>query len=127
MDSNVSKETPGLPGNPNIGAYVIEGEAVLIDSGNDSLRRKILRLAEETGWNIRLIINTHFHADHVGGNAFIQKRTGCDRLAKETPFTDMPEMEPEILWSGRAAEDPQCFSRRPIKRTITATPGTVIE
>ena len=130
--NNIKGNTWAACGPVNIGAYVIEGEAVLIDSGNDSSSgRKILRLAEETGWNIRLIINTHFHADHVGGNAFIQKRTGCGiaASAKETPFIDMPEMEPEILWSGRAPKAicNKFLQAEPSNVTITATPGTVIE
>lgn len=102
---NVKGNTWVACGPVNIGAYVENGEAVLIDSGNDSSSgRKILRLAQEKEWKIKLIINTHFHADHVGGNAFIQKRTGCGIAAseKEAPFINMPEMEPEILWSGRA-------------------------
>ena len=116
----------------NIGAYVKEGEAVLIDSGNDSSSgRKILRLAEEKGWKIKLIINTHFHADHVGGNAFIQKRTGCAvaASAKEAPFINMPELEPEILWSGRAPKTicNKFLQAEPSKVTLTAEPDTLIE
>ena len=116
----------------NIGAYVKEGEAVLIDSGNDSSSgRKILRLAEEKGWKIKLIINTHFHADHVGGNAFIQKRTGCAvaASAKEAPFINMPELEPEILWSGRAPKAicNKFLQAEPSKVTLTAEPDTLIE
>ncbi|MDD4159697.1 MAG: MBL fold metallo-hydrolase, partial [Synergistaceae bacterium] len=103
--TNIKGNTWAACGPVNIGAYIRNGETVLIDSGNDSSAgRKLLRLAEEKNWKIKLIINTHFHADHVGGNAFIQKRTGCGvaASAKEAPFIDMPEMEPEILWSGRA-------------------------
>jgi len=98
-------DTWTIQGPVNIGIYVKEARAVLIDSGNDSSAgRKILRLVEEKGWNIKWIINTHFHADHTGGNAFIQKRTGCGIAAspKEAPFIDFPEMEPETLWSGKA-------------------------
>ena len=130
--TNIKGNTWMACGPVNIGAYVKEGEAVLIDSGNDSSSgRKILRLAEEKGWKIRLIINTHFHADHVGGNAFIQKRTGCAiaASAKEAPFINMPEMEPEILWSGRAPKAicNKFLQAEPSKVTLTAEPDTVIE
>ncbi len=129
---NIKGNTWAACGPVNIGAYVINGEAVLIDSGNDSSSgRKILRLAEERNWKIKLIINTHFHADHVGGNAFIQKRTECGiaASAREAPFIDMPEMEPEILWSGKA---PKAISNKflqaePSNVTLILKPETVIE
>lgn len=129
---NIKGNTWAACGPVNIGAYVINGEAVLIDSGNDSSSgRKVLRLAEEKNWKIKLIINTHFHADHVGGNAFIQKRTNCGiaASAKEAPFIDMPEMEPEILWSGRA---PKAICNKFLQAekssvTLVLRPDTVIE
>ncbi len=130
--NNIRGNTWVACGPVNIGAYVKEGKAVLIDSGNDSSSgRKILRLAEEKGWKIELIINTHFHADHVGGNAFIQKRTGCAIAAseKEAPFINMPEMEPEILWSGRAPKAicNKFLQAEPSKVTLTAEPDSIIE
>ena len=91
---NIKGHTWAAEGPVNIGLYERDGQAVLIDSGNDSSSgRKILRLAEEKGWKIRLIINTHFHADHVGGNAFIQKRTGCAIAAFD------PAMNSRSQWS----------------------------
>lgn len=130
--TNIKGNTWVACGPVNIGAYVLNGEAVLIDSGNDSSSgRKILRLAEENKWKIKLIINTHFHADHVGGNAFIQKRTGCAiaASAKEAPFINMPEMEPEILWSGRAPKAicNKFLQAEPSNVTLTADPDTIIE
>ncbi|MCE5201695.1 MAG: MBL fold metallo-hydrolase [Synergistaceae bacterium] len=102
---NLKGGTWAVPGPVNIGVYVKENGAVLIDSGNSpDAGRKILRLIEANGWNLRWIINTHFHADHVGGNAFIQKRTDCGIAAspKEAFFIDFPETEPQELWSGAA-------------------------
>jgi hydroxyacylglutathione hydrolase len=37
----------------------------------------ILAAAEARGWRITHILNTHWHPDHVGGNAAIQAATGC--------------------------------------------------
>jgi len=94
-----------IAGPVNIGIYVKENEAVLIDSGNDaSAARKILRLLEAQNWKLRWIVNTHSHADHIGGNAFLQKRTGCEIAASvlEAPFIAHPELEPMLLWSGNA-------------------------
>ncbi|MGY6552073.1 MAG: hydroxyacylglutathione hydrolase [Erythrobacter sp.] len=36
-----------------------------------------LRQAEQKGWRITQIWNTHWHPDHAGGNAAIQEATGC--------------------------------------------------
>ena len=37
----------------------------------------ILKELEKAGWGLDLILNTHWHADHAGGNAEIQAATGC--------------------------------------------------
>lgn len=66
-----------------IGIYKInDTEVCLIDSGNNpDAGKKVLSICNENGWRITHIINTHAHADHNGGNAIIQKRTGCRILA----------------------------------------------
>jgi hydroxyacylglutathione hydrolase len=38
----------------------------------------ILRELEALGWKLALILNTHWHQDHAGGNAEIQAATGCE-------------------------------------------------
>src|SRR5580692_5928966 len=37
----------------------------------------ILRELKAAGWDLDFIFNTHWHADHAGGNAEIQAATGC--------------------------------------------------
>ncbi|MEQ9198679.1 MAG: MBL fold metallo-hydrolase, partial [Rhodospirillales bacterium] len=37
----------------------------------------VLRRADELGWTITHILNTHHHGDHVGGNMAIKSATGC--------------------------------------------------
>jgi hydroxyacylglutathione hydrolase len=37
----------------------------------------ILKELDKAGWGLDLILNTHWHPDHAGGNAEIQKATGC--------------------------------------------------
>ena len=37
----------------------------------------ILRELKAAGWGLDFIFNTHWHPDHAGGNAEIQKATGC--------------------------------------------------
>ena len=51
------------------------GGALLVDTGLDeSHARKLLRAVEETNLTPTGILNTHSHADHHGGNAFILKK-----------------------------------------------------
>ena len=75
-------------------------DVVLIDSGNDKdAGKKVLKHIESNGWTLRAIYNTHSNADHIGGNAFLQSRTGCKIYAPgiECAFTRHPILEPAFL------------------------------
>jgi hydroxyacylglutathione hydrolase len=50
------------------------GEAVVIDP---AVGEPVLAEAAQRGWRIGQIWNTHWHADHIGGNAAIKAATGC--------------------------------------------------
>lgn len=55
-----------------------ENSVCLIDTGSDEkIGARILKLCEAEGFKITAIFNTHCHADHTGGNAIIQQKTGC--------------------------------------------------
>lgn len=80
-----------------------EQEVCLIDSGNDKdAGRRIKRLLEEKGWNLRSIFNTHSNADHVGGNRYLQQQTGCSIYAPgmECALTRHPLLEPSFIFGG---------------------------
>jgi hydroxyacylglutathione hydrolase len=50
------------------------GETVVIDP---AVAEPVLDATRERGWTIDQIWNTHWHGDHVGGNAAIKAATGC--------------------------------------------------
>ena len=50
------------------------GETLVIDP---AVAAPVLAAAEARGWTITQIWNTHWHPDHVGGNAEIKAATGC--------------------------------------------------
>lgn len=50
------------------------GETLVVDP---AVAAPVLAAAEERGWTITQIWNTHWHPDHVGGNAEIKAATGC--------------------------------------------------
>ena len=91
-----------IPGRVNIGYYEEEGQGYLIDSGlDDEQGRKLLNLTKtERGVPLRAIVNTHSNADHVGANAFIQKRTDCEVWTTriEAALTECTALEPLFLW-----------------------------
>ncbi|RXR27534.1 hydroxyacylglutathione hydrolase [Sphingobium fluviale] len=52
----------------------VTGETVVIDP---AVAEPVLAEADARGWRISQIWNTHWHPDHVGGNAQIKAATGC--------------------------------------------------
>ena len=68
-----------------IGIYKCgEKEVCFIDSSNDEgTGKRALKLIREQGWELKAIFNTHCHADHVGGNAYLQRETGCKIYCSE--------------------------------------------
>lgn len=52
----------------------VSGETVAIDP---AVADPVLEAAAARGWTIGQIWNTHWHGDHVGGNAAIRAATGC--------------------------------------------------
>jgi cyclase len=56
----------------NIGLYVGDDHAVLVDTQLAKLVPELLEaIAATTAKPLELVVNTHFHGDHVGGNAAV--------------------------------------------------------
>jgi glyoxylase-like metal-dependent hydrolase (beta-lactamase superfamily II) len=86
-----------------IGLLSDGNSAYLIDSGNNKdAGKKALKHINARGLRLAAIYNTHSHADHIGGNRYLQEQTGCRVYAKgiECDFTNHPILEPAFLWGG---------------------------
>ena len=61
-----------------VGIYVVnENEAIVIDTGvSPDDGKKIMEICASQGWQIKMILNTHAHPDHIGGNQIIQETLG---------------------------------------------------
>ena len=109
-----------------MGIYKLnENDVCLIDSGNDKeAGRKINKILNENNWNLRVIINTHSNADHIGGNNFLQKRTNCEIISTpiENIFTSNPILEPSFLYGGYPNKD---LRNKFLMATSSNTTGTV--
>ncbi len=98
-DNSYYIESPAKIGVVTVG----NGEAVIIDSGNDKdAGKKISKILDANGWTLKAIFNTHYHADHIGGNQYLQNHTGCKIYAygTERDFTCHPILEPTFLYGG---------------------------
>ena len=85
-----------------------ENEVCLIDAGNDKdAGKKIKKVLDANGWSLKAIYNTHSNADHIGGNQYLQKQTGCKIYAPgiECDFTNHPILEPAYLYGGCPPKD----------------------
>lgn len=85
-----------------------EKEVCLIDSGNDKdAGRKVRQILDANEWRLKSIYNTHSNADHIGGNQYLQKQTGCKIFAPgiESAFTRYPVLEPSFLYGGYPCKD----------------------
>ena len=50
------------------------GETAVVDPGDAA---PVLAAAEQRGWTISQVWNTHWHPDHTGGNLAIKEATGA--------------------------------------------------
>lgn len=102
-------------------------DVYLIDSGSDkNSAKKTLKICSEQGWIIKGIINTHAHADHIGGNAYIQEKTGCDVFCStiDRPFIEHPIINPLHIYGGYIPQEMEhkfFLAKKSVTKDISST------
>lgn len=98
-----------IEGMAKIGLYRLnDTEVCLIDSGiDDEAGKAALELIAGNGWRLKTVVNTHGHADHVGGNRYLQQHTGCRIFmnSAECAITQHPLLNTSLLYGGYPCGD----------------------
>jgi hydroxyacylglutathione hydrolase len=69
------------------------GEVMVVDP---AVAPPVLAKADELGWKITQIWNTHWHPDHTGGNAEIKAVTGCIITGPAAEFARIPTLDIQV-------------------------------
>jgi hydroxyacylglutathione hydrolase len=69
------------------------GETMVVDP---AVASPVLVEAEQRGWKITQIWNTHWHPDHTGGNAEIKAATGCTITGPAAEFARIPTLDLQV-------------------------------
>lgn len=106
-------------------------EAVLIDAGGNF--GKTMKLIEENNANLKLILHTHGHFDHIGGDSAIQKVTEAKVFIHKEDEFFMQVLEQQLILHGMPPvkppevngflEDGQEIEFGKIKLKVIHTPG----
>lgn len=105
----ISDRVSWVKGPANVGVISLEeGKVALIDSGCDEkFSMQLYEMLSDYRFKISYILNTHAHADHIGGNAFFQKKCDCKIMASylEAPTIRQPLIQAAVLFSGAPITD----------------------
>ncbi len=107
----ITERTFYIPGANNIGVVTTgDGGAIVIDTGLDkNVARKLRKSLDEAGLTLRAIINTHHHADHIGGNDYLVRNLPDVQVyapPMEATIIEYPVLEPTFLNNGATPIQP---------------------
>lgn len=85
-----------------VGLYILkDNEVCLIDTGNNKdAGKKVAKILDENNFKLKFIINTHSHADHIGGNHYLQEKYNIPiySYGEENSFINNTILEPAALY-----------------------------
>jgi hydroxyacylglutathione hydrolase len=76
-------------------------EAMVIDPGDDI--EEVLALIRKHNLNVKQIVITHAHIDHVGGATKLRAATGAPILLNENDYALLKMLDVQAAWIGMAA------------------------
>lgn len=116
----VGKSTFYISGPFHVGIYVMHDNhtagyddnqrqsVCLIDSGVDRVVAKVIdKLLTEKNFRVELIINTHYHADHSGGNAYFKEKYDCKIVSTKinAALVSNYDICPAIVWGAAPIDE----------------------
>ena len=105
----------------------LAGEAIVIDPGDEVER--IHRRLTELGLELKQILITHGHIDHVGGALKLKRLTGAPILLNEADLPQLKMMDKQAAWLGIAPPEtapPDELLTEGLTVGVDAFPATVI-
>ena len=91
----------------------LSGETAVVDP---AVAEPVLEYLAKQGWQLKYVLNTHHHFDHVDGNRAIKQRTGCTVVAGQTDAHRIPDFD-----KGVSEGDALFLGQHEIK--VITTPG----
>ena len=89
------------------------GETAVVDP---AVAQPVLAVLEQNNWQLTMILNTHHHSDHVGGNLELKQKTGCTVIAAQADQIRIPGVD-------RFVADGDVITLGKYSAKVISTPG----
>lgn len=81
-----------------------------------ALAQPVLDVLQAKSWQLTYILNTHHHADHVGGNVHLKQLTNCKVIAAQADWDRIPGID-------QGVKEGDVITLGQHKANVIATPG----